>query len=185
MSCHKTILIALFLIGAGPSIFQNSVAGQRRPDLTRKELTVGAVAPDWRLKTVDGQSIALSELRGKILVLDFWAHWCKPCRRLEPVFDRLVSEYQGKPVKFFTISIRPDRDFNPQAFLKENKLASTFLIGNDAVGDDYGIWGLPTYYVIGPTGKVDYVHVLLSVDSAALEKRLREAIERALSNQSN
>jgi hypothetical protein len=59
-------------------------------------------------------------------------------------------------------------------------MASTFLIGTDAVASDYGIWGLPTYYVIDHAGKVSYIHVLLSVDSESLGKRLREAIEMAL-----
>ena len=61
-------------------------------------------------------------------------------------------------------------------------MASTFLIGEDAVARDYGIWGVPTYYVIDPTGKVSYIHVLLSVNAEALGKRLREAVEKALPN---
>ena len=147
-----------------------------------KEVALGSAAPDWRLKTAEGKTVALSELRGEVVVLDFWANWCGPCRKLEPLFDQLAQEYQSKPVKFFTMSIWPDRDFNPQAYLKGRKMASTFLIGEDAVAKDYGIWGLPIYYVIDPEGKVSYIHVLLSVNSESLEKRLREAIEKALSN---
>lgn len=160
-----------------------SVPQRLRPGDKRKEIAIGAAAPDWRLKTVEGETVALSELRGKVVVLDFWANWCKPCRKLEPLFDQLVSEYQSKPVKFFTLSIWPDQGFNPQAFLKEHKMASTFLIGDDTVANNYGIWGVPTYYVIDPTGKVAYIHVLLSVNSEALGKQLREAIEKALSKE--
>lgn len=151
-----------------------------RPGDKVKQVVLGSAAPDWQLKTVEGETVALSALRGKVVVLDFWANWCGPCRKLEPLFDQLVREYQGKPIKFFTLSIWPDRDFNPQAYLKEHKLASTFLIGDNTVAKDYGIWGVPTYYVIDPTGKVSYIHVLLSVNAEALEKRLREAIEQAL-----
>jgi len=145
-----------------------------------KEVVIGSVAPGWRLKTVDGTSIALSELRGSVVVMDFWAHWCGPCRKLEPSLDQLVREYEKKAVRFFTVSVWPSRGFDAQAFLKEHKTASTFLLGDDAVARDYGIWGLPTYYVIDPAGRISYIHVLLSVNAGDLEKRLRAAIEQAL-----
>ena len=66
------------------------------------------------------------------------------------------------------------------AYLKERKMASTFLIGDNTAPKDYGIWGVPTYYVIDPRGRVSYIHVLLSVNAESLEKRLRDAIEKAL-----
>lgn len=150
------------------------------PALNRPELTVGAAAPDWQLKTPDGETIALAELRGKVVVLDFWANWCGPCHKLMPQFDQLAREYQNKPVRFFTLSIWPGPEFNPQTFLKKQPLVSTFLLGDDAVADKYGIWGVPTYLVIGPTGKIADIQVVLVVDPDALHKQLREAIEKVL-----
>ncbi|MEW6213262.1 MAG: TlpA disulfide reductase family protein [Acidobacteriota bacterium] len=161
----------------------SSVSQRPRPWDKVKEVPIGSAAIDWRLKTAGGETIALSELRGKVVVLDFWAEWCKPCRKLEPLFDQLMSEYQSKPVRFFTLSIWPGRDFNPQAYIKAHKMASTFLIGDDAVARDYGIWGVPTYFVIDTTGKVSCIHVLLSVEPEPLEKKLREAIEKALAKE--
>jgi thiol-disulfide isomerase/thioredoxin len=150
-----------------------------------KEVAIGSAAPDWRLKTVEGETVTLSALQGNVVVLDFWANWCGPCRKMEPVLDRLVHEYQSKPVRFYTVSVWPDRDFSPQAYLKEHKMASTFLMGDDSVAKEYGIWGLPTYYVIDRAGKFSYVHVLLSVEPEPLAKRLREAIEQALPKERN
>ena len=181
--CLLTYSIGTLGVQSGTARFNPSTTPQRPgPGDKRKDIAIGAAAPDWRLKTVEGgEIVAISELRGKVVVLDFWANWCGPCHKLTPLFDQLVSEYQGKPLMFFTLSIWPDRDFDPQSFLKEHKMASTFLIGTDAVANSYGIWGLPTYVVIDRTGKVSYVHVLLSVNSEALGRRLREAIEKALS----
>src|SRR5262245_40766275 len=158
-----------------------STAPQRpRPWDKVKEIAIGTAAPDWRLKTVEGETATLSELRGKVVVLDFWANWCGPCRKLEPLFDQLAREHQSRPVKFFTISVWPDRDFDPRAYLKERRMAPVFLIGDDSVAKDYGIWGLPTYFVIDPAGKVSYIHVLSFVDLELLEKRLRESFWRVL-----
>lgn len=180
-----TVCLTASLCAVGSRSNNNVSAFSTNPQRPRpwdkvKELAVGDTAPDWRLKTVEGETVALSALRGKVVVLDFWAHWCKPCRKLEPLFDQLVREYQNKPVKFFTLSIWPDQEFNPLVFMKEHKLASTFLICDDAVARYYGLWGVPTYFVIDAAGKVSYIHVLLSVESNLLEKRLRQAIERAL-----
>jgi thiol-disulfide isomerase/thioredoxin len=162
------------------SEFSSSVTQMPRPWDKVKEVTIGSAAPNFRLKTVEGETVALAGSRGKVVVLDFWAHWCKPCRKLEPLLDQLVREYQNKPVRFFTVSVWPSQGFDARAFMKEQRMASTFLIGDDAVAKDYGLWGLPTYFVIDAAGKVSCIHVLLSVDTEALDKRLREAIEEAL-----
>lgn len=155
-------------------------AQQSPPRINQKEMIIGDPAPDWRLKTVDGKTVALSELRGQVVVPDFWAEWCGPCHKLTPKIDELVREYQNKPVRFFTISIRPGREFNPQAYLKDHPMASTFLIGDEAVDNNYGIWGLPSFFVIGPRGKIFYLHVPLKVDAQDLGIRLRTAIEQIL-----
>jgi thiol-disulfide isomerase/thioredoxin len=81
-----------------------------------KLIAIGSAASEWSLETVEGKTLKLSELRGKVVVLDFWANWCGPCRRLEPLLDELASEYKPKPVKFFTISIWPDKTFDPKSY---------------------------------------------------------------------
>lgn len=178
-------LIAVCILAGKPGAQQTtrSRPAQNPNSINNQEIAIGTAAPDWRLKTVEGKTVALSELRGQAVVLDFWAEWCGPCRKLEPLFDQLVREYQSKPVRFFTVSIRPGQDFNPQTYLKEHKMASTFLLGDKAIDDGYGIWGLPTYFVIDPAGKIFFQHVLLSVDPDALGNRLRQAIDRALPNE--
>lgn len=148
--------------------------------VNRKEIHIGAAAPDWQLKTVAGETVRLSELRGKVVVLDFWASWCGPCRKLVPAYEQLARTYQNQPVKFYSISIWPGPNFNPQTFLQEHKLASTLLIGNDAVANSYGVWSVPTLFAIDPQGRFAYINVPRVVDPDALGKQLRETIESAL-----
>src|SRR5262249_24670504 len=159
MKYYRLLLAVFFLIGicvgdektSGQNFDEEaslikvsySVPQRPRPWDKVREVAIDSAAPDWRLETVEGEIVALSELRGKVVVLDFWANWCGPCRKLEPLFDQLAREYQSKPVKFFTLSIWPDQEFNPRAYLKEREMASTFLIGEDRVAKDYGIWGVP------------------------------------------
>jgi thiol-disulfide isomerase/thioredoxin len=179
------VVVCLLTFGATIRGRQTGASFSTAPQWPRpwdkvKEVAIGSAAPDWRLKTVEGETATLSESRGKVVVLDFWANWCGPCRKLEPLFDQLARDYRSKPVKFFTISVWPNQDFDPRAYLKERRMAPVFLIGAEQVAKDYGIWGLPTYFVIDPAGKVSYIHVLLSVDPEPLEKQLRKAIGRAL-----
>jgi len=145
-----------------------------------KQVDIGSPAPAWRLKTVEDETVALSEMRDKVVVLDFWANWCGPCRHMEPVLDELANEYKQKPVRFFTVSIWPDKAFDPKSYNAAHKTKPTFLIGDDKTASEYGIWGLPTYFVIDRAGNVNYIHVLLSVDADALAIRLRTAIEQVL-----
>jgi thiol-disulfide isomerase/thioredoxin len=145
----------------------------------RSDLAIGTRAPDWKLKTVDGKSVRLSDLRGKVVVLDFWANWCGSCIKLMPLFDELESQYRERQVEFFTLSIWPEQ-FDPAAFLRDHKMSSTFLIGDNEVAREYRIWGLPTYFVIDRMGNISYVHVLLSTEPEPLRKRMREAIEKSL-----
>ncbi len=151
--------------------------------VNRNEIVVDAVAPYWQLKTVTGETVRLAELRGKVVVLDFWASWCGPCRKLIPAYEQLAREYQNQPVKFYSISIWPGPGFDPQTFLQEHKLASTLLIGNDAVANSYGVWSVPTLFVIDPQGKFAYINVPRVVDPEALANQLRETIAQVLPKQ--
>src|SRR5215470_7847878 len=110
MKDHKLFLAALVLaVVAGamlPAVNARFANSQKpRPWDKVKEVALGSVAPDWQLKTPAGETVTLSALRGNVVVLDFWANWCGPCRKLEPLMDELAREYQHQPVKIFTLSI--------------------------------------------------------------------------------
>ena len=115
-------------------------------------LKVGSEAPDWTLKTPAGEAVTLSKLRGKVVLLDFWATWCGPCKVAMPKLQKLHEKYENKPVEIFGINTWERAD--AAAFMKKNNYGYGLLLKGDAVAQAYGVQGIPTIYVIGPDGKI-------------------------------
>lgn len=119
----------------------------------------GFLAPDFSLETTDGQIIRLSELRGKTVVLNFWATWCPPCRAEMPTLERIAQEYADQDVILLGINLNfLDKAAEIQAFLE--KYGITFPILLDRQGEVarlYEISALPTTFFIGPDGMIRYV----------------------------
>ncbi len=118
-------------------------------------LKVGSPAPDWTLTTQDGKKITLKSLRGNIVVLDFWASWCGPCKRAMPGIQKLHDTFKGKPVKIFGVNCR-ERGGNQRAldYLKKAGFTYPQLLNGDSAANAYGVRGIPAFYVIGTDGKL-------------------------------
>lgn len=141
-------------------------------------LAVGSPAPDWTLKTPEGKSVSLSELRGKVVVLDFWATWCLPCVRAMPGVQKLHERFKGKPVAVFGVNVGERTWYaNPVAFMKQRGCTYGLLLGGGNVAQAYRVVGIPTFYVIGPDGKV--LHASAGYDPSAEDAFVR-LIESAL-----
>jgi thiol-disulfide isomerase/thioredoxin/outer membrane lipoprotein-sorting protein len=140
-------------------------------------LAVGSEAPDWTLKTPSGKSVTLSKLRGKVVVLDFWATWCGPCILSMPGVQKLHEKFKGKPVEVFGVDTWESEKADPVAFMKKKGVTYRVLLKGDAVAQAYGIKGIPTFYVIGPDGKVLHAS---SGYNPKNEEKLTKLIEDAL-----
>ncbi len=143
-------------------------------------LEVGSVAPDWRLKDPEGKEHTLSDLRGKVVVLDFWATWCGPCRMTMPAIESLHRKFRGKDVAVFGLSAWDQGE--PARYMREKGYTYGLLLEADKVAEEYGVTGLPTIYVIGTDGRILAAHVgfdekaeekLSSVIAQHLERRQR------------
>ena len=95
---HYTILFAIFLLsfGSKEAMGQPELFAAEDPDKGGIGLHIGQEAPDLMLESPEGEMISLSSLRGKIVLIDFWAAWCPPCRRENPNLVRLYLDYKDK-----------------------------------------------------------------------------------------
>lgn len=125
-------------------------------------------APDFTLTTFDGQTITLSELRGQVVIVNFWASWCGPCREEAPALERIWRAYRDRGVAVIGVTYA-DEDANAMAFMDEYDL--TYLIGPDRgteiSGDLYNIQGVPETFIIDQAGNV-HQFILAAVTEAQL-----------------
>jgi peroxiredoxin len=138
-----------------------------------RAIEAGQVPPDFKLKTLSGQEISLSGLRGKVVILDFWASWCAPCKDEMPVLERLHKKYGSKGLVIVGISV--DNELaNAKKFIDGVKV--TFPIVHDAkksVADAYKPPRMPTSLVLDREGKVRFVHAgFRKEDAQKLEKEV-------------
>ncbi|MEW5956692.1 MAG: TlpA disulfide reductase family protein [Chloroflexota bacterium] len=124
-------------------------------------LTVGQPAPDFSLKTLDGDRITLSDLQGQPVIINFWASWCYPCRLEMPELERTYQTHQADGLTVLGINVTTqDTLTEAQAFVAE--FTPSFPILLDETGDvttRYGVRGIPTSYFIDRRGIVTHVHL--------------------------
>jgi thiol-disulfide isomerase/thioredoxin len=110
-------------------------------------------ARDFTLPDASGNKLSLKDFRGKVVLLNFWASWCVPCREEMPAMERLYQEFQNQGLIILGVNVREKRE-DALAFLKELKV--TYPVVFDPTGRwllAYGAWGLPNTYLIGPQGE--------------------------------
>jgi thiol-disulfide isomerase/thioredoxin len=138
-----------------------------------KTSLAGLKSGDFDLKSVEGESVGLKSLRGQVVVLDFWATWCPPCRKELPVIDKLQAEFIGK-VRFFGVN---DEDSSTvKSYLKKNQNGlPTLMDTKRTVHKQYGVDAIPTVLVIDREGIIRSQFV-----GGRTEETLRSAITAAL-----
>ena len=120
---------------------------------------IGKVAPPFTLALLDGKSLRLEDLRGKVVFLNFWASWCPPCRAEARTLEAAWQNYKDQEVVFLGVDIQ-DTEEDARAFLRE--FGVTYPNGRDASGKiaiDYGVWGIPETFFIDPEGRITYKHI--------------------------
>ncbi len=139
-----------------------------------KHLSVGKPAPEFASKDLDGKSAKLSDLKGKVVVLDIWATWCGPCRAMIPHERELVKKLAGKPFTLVSVSADQKKETLTE-FLKEEPMPWTHWWEGD--GPNLKTWNVryfPTIYVIDAKGVIRYKGVRGKAMDDAVETLLKE-----------
>ncbi len=154
----KKVIAAVILITLLTVAIVQAVDKQtdKQPD-TAKEvsanktgLTIGAKAPDFELKTLSGETVKLSDLKGKKVMLNFWATWCGPCKAEMPEMEQFFKS-ADKDIKILAVNIDPQLDV--KGFVDEYKLTFPILLDTeDAVNEKYQVVAIPTTYFIDSNG---------------------------------
>ena len=162
-------IVGLVLLALLAYAFLSSGGGRPQP---------GDPAPDFTLVLFDGSEVSLSDLRGQVVVLNFWASWCLPCRQEAPALQRAWEMYEDKGVVFLGLTYK-DAENASRDFVEE--FGITYSNGIDPkfrIGRDYGVTAVPETFVIDRDGKVVWFHIgEVSLD--ALTEQLAQLVERA------
>lgn len=136
----------------------------------------GKVAPDFVLQDLQGKQVKLSDLRGKAVLLNFWATWCGPCKVEMPWFVELQKQYGPQGLQIVGVALDDSGRDAIQKYATEMGVNYMILQGQDSVGDAYGAIGLPTTFFIARDGKI--------IDSASglvSRSEIEDNIKKALS----
>ncbi|HEY1784749.1 MAG TPA: DUF2092 domain-containing protein [Pirellulales bacterium] len=142
---------------------------------------MGKLAPDFQLETLDGKLAGVAEHRDhQVVILDFWATWCGPCRKALPTVAKVAAEYRDRGVAFYAIDLKDSRD-DVARVLADAGLDIPVLLDHDgSVGELYDAKIIPQTVLIGKDGTMQVVHVGVVPDLAA---RLGEELEALLAGE--
>jgi peroxiredoxin len=160
------IAVLTIMAAAGSAVAQPTVRAVLQPALKRRP------AADFALRDVDGKTATLEQYRGKVVLLDFWATWCKGCKQEIPWF----VEFQRKfgPKRFAVVGVSLDEGgwdvLRP--FLAETRVPYRILLGDDATRQQYGIQGMPDTFLIDRQGKVAASYLAALVDKDDVETNI-------------
>lgn len=156
VSAVLTLAIATGLISIS-GCTSSTVRAAVKADKDRK------AAPDFALKDADGKTVHLSDYKGKVVLLDFWATWCAPCKVEIPWFMEFEQQFKDKGFAVLGVSMDEDGWSVVKPYLQKLNMNYRVVLGNDKVGDQYGgVDSLPTTFLIDRQGRIASAHVGLS-----------------------
>jgi peroxiredoxin len=116
---------------------------------------IGTAAPEFALPAIDGRTVRLSDFKGKVVIVDFWATWCPPCRAEVPDFVRLQAKYRGQGLAVVGLSLDQGGAKDVRPFADEYNVNYAMLLASDEIARLYGgVVGIPTTFVLDRNGRI-------------------------------
>lgn len=159
---NKPIIFAGLLIAAAAALLV--LAASRRLSTSTADsaprATTSQLSPAWELKGVDGKTVKSSDFAGKVVILDFWATWCGPCRMEIPGFIELQKQYADTGLVVIGVSLDQDGASAVKPFVEKMGINYPIVLGDENVVSAFGgVEGIPTTFIIDRAGNIVRRHV--------------------------
>ncbi|MBU0759678.1 MAG: TlpA family protein disulfide reductase [Candidatus Omnitrophica bacterium] len=159
----RKLFIAIVILASIAAVLWgvNNMKVSKKPEVKKTpEKSAYKPAPDFALMDMFGSERRLSDFRGKVVILDFWATWCPPCRAEIPHFIELYNEYKDEGLEIIGVTMDWNAARQAAPFAMENGINYTVLIGKQEIADLYGgIVSIPTTFIIDRNGNLRKRHV--------------------------
>ena len=155
---------------------EDAIAQQAAMEAASKKIDIGTIAPDFTQKTPQGADLSLSSLQGQVVLLDFWASWCKPCRLENPAIVAAYNKYRSKGFTVLSVSLDKERNAWMNAIAQDGLIwpnhASDLQFWNNAAAREYGVSSIPAAFLIDENGVI----IGRDLRGNALEEKLAEVL---------
>jgi peroxiredoxin len=172
------VIIAALAVGAFTSFTADRPVVSAKRSVVKATPQVGQKAPDIELPGLDGKPVRLSSLKGNVVLLDFWASWCGPCRKENPYTVEIFNEYKDKGFTVFSVSLDQSKDKWKKA-IAADELSWPYHVSDlkgwySKAALLYNIEAIPATYLIDRDGTI----IAIDLRSAELEKQLKKIFKQ-------
>ncbi len=152
----RLVLIMIVILLVCGSVYLVTASSSRPAYEPAKIVDMGDPAPDFTLEDTDGNKVSLTDLRGKVVLVNFWATWCPPCRAEMPSMDKLNEAMAGEDFVMLAINVEENGRSVVPEFLKKSTYKFSVLYDDQGIVQNlYGVYRFPESYVIRKDGVID------------------------------
>lgn len=177
----RLVMVWVFVIGAGWTLLSREPAASSAAHMLQTSPQEGFLAPDFTLDSLAGDQVALSALRGKVVLVNLWASWCGPCRAEMPAIDRVYRANRSRGFEVLAVdATNQDSESNARAFVEQ--LGLTFPILLDRTGSvsrRYLLRALPTSFFVDRRGVIRSIMVGGPMSEALISTKIEDLLQEA------
>ena len=177
----EIVMLISLLAGIVWTVFSRVPSAVGAPLSSSPSPREGFLAPDFTLDTLQGAKVTLSHLRGKIMVVNFWATWCLPCRKETPALEKAYEQYKDSGIVILGVNLTDqDSASEVESFVQEFKLTYPILLDRDGnISNLYQVQGLPMTFFINREGIIRTVVVGGPMSDTFIRSKIETLLKEA------